>query len=196
MKLIIYDTEFTAWEGSMQRGWSEPWEAKELIQFAGHLVEFKDNQIISLAEFDEFVKPIKNPLLSDYIQELTGISQQNVDSGLSPKTFFEELFQFTEQGAIPMTSWGNDLFVLEETAEINELSADWIQSFDLRPLFDHFKINTRTSSGNLYKEFGLNLQIHEHNAFDDVRSLSASLDALNEKQPQDVSRLTFNLINR
>ena len=30
--VTIFDTEFTAWEGSQDRNWSEPWEAVELVE--------------------------------------------------------------------------------------------------------------------------------------------------------------------
>ena len=34
MQIIIFDTEFTAWEGSAQRNWSFDWEYREIIQIA------------------------------------------------------------------------------------------------------------------------------------------------------------------
>ena len=31
---VLYDTEYTSWEGSLQRGWSRPDEHRELVQLS------------------------------------------------------------------------------------------------------------------------------------------------------------------
>jgi len=36
----LWDTEFTAWEGSWQRGWSEDWEHREIISIAAIRVKW------------------------------------------------------------------------------------------------------------------------------------------------------------
>lgn len=41
-KIIIFDTEFTAWEGSQDRNWSRPNEFQEIVQIGALLVETKD----------------------------------------------------------------------------------------------------------------------------------------------------------
>ena len=40
-EFVLFDLEFTAWEGSLERGWSEPWEAREIIQIGA--VRVKDD---------------------------------------------------------------------------------------------------------------------------------------------------------
>ncbi len=184
MRLIIYDTEFTAWEGSQHRGWGLPWEARELIQFSASCIQITEQGLSVETGLNHFIKPNKNPKLSDYIQDLTGISQTDVDNGLAPKDFFQQLASFTENGQIAMASWGNDLHVLQETATLNQLSPDWIQSYDLIKVFEPFGVNTNVSSGELFQQFNLALEVHEHNALDDTRSLVASLNALHQQAPK------------
>lgn len=186
MHLIIYDTEFTAWEGSQHRNWGLEWEARELIQFSASCVQITEHSLTLTSRFDHFVQPQKNPQLSPYIQQLTGITQPDVDQGLLPKTFFQALSEFSHHGQIPMTSWGNDWHVLHETATLNQLSADWIQSYNLIELFQAFGINTTVTSGELFRQFDLPLHLEEHNAFDDTRSLVESLIALHKQTPKAV----------
>ena len=51
MQIVIFDTELTPWEVSMQRQWSLDWDHREVIQI------------------------VVNSTLSDYIIQLTGIEQ-------------------------------------------------------------------------------------------------------------------------
>lgn len=186
MKIIIYDTEFTAWQGSAQRNWQGPNEFKELIQVSAVKIQLSNNEILLEDELHEFVKPKINPQLSTYIQELTLISQHEVDAGLSASDFFANLQQFCDGGQTPIYSWGNDYHVLQETATINQVDIGWVNSFNLAPLFHANGVPQDTTSGCLFKHFNLDLEVHEHNAKDDVRSLLASLQYFYQQQPQTV----------
>ena len=77
-KFILFDTEYTAWPGSVERMWSGPNEYREIIQVGGILVSRE-----SMEETDHFtyyVRPVKNPQLSQYFIELTKITQHDVDT--------------------------------------------------------------------------------------------------------------------
>jgi len=59
---IIYDTEYTSWEGAHARGWDGPGEEKELVQIGAIRVQnFKEVDALLL-----YVQPRINPDLSDY----------------------------------------------------------------------------------------------------------------------------------
>ncbi|MFL2783003.1 MAG: exonuclease domain-containing protein [Rhodospirillales bacterium] len=79
---VVYDLECTAWPGSSENGWSKINEYREIIQIGAVKFDISAN----LAEIDScviHVKPKINPILSDYIINLTGISQKTIeDSGL------------------------------------------------------------------------------------------------------------------
>jgi putative MATE family efflux protein len=93
---VIYDLEVTSWEGALARDWSGPGEFPEIIQVgaikltgaAGHA---------ELASFSCLVRPTKNPLLSGYITELTGITQADVETKGVP--FVEALSGFARFAA-------------------------------------------------------------------------------------------------
>ena len=77
--IVIFDLEFTAWEGSLERGWSEPWEAREIIQIGAVRVK-DDAKLTEVGRLVMLVTPTKNPQLSDYIIALTGIDQDAIDT--------------------------------------------------------------------------------------------------------------------
>lgn len=76
-RIAVFDLEYTAWEGSMQRHWSEPWEEREVVQIgAVKLDEIDGLQEITTLEL--LVIPRINPELSDYFVDLTGITRERV----------------------------------------------------------------------------------------------------------------------
>jgi len=189
MQIILYDTEFTAWEGSQERNWSLHWEYKEIIQFSAKKLHLTALNFDLIDEFHTFVKPIKNVQLSNYIMELTKINQDQIEQGLSAQQLFAEIHQFSENFEVPMYSWGNDLHVLEETAHIHNICLKHLNSCDLRPIFEQFSINTNVSSGQLFKNFDIDLSIQEHNALDDTLSLYESLKQLHKQNPKKLVTL-------
>ncbi len=90
---IIFDTEYTSWEGAMASDWSEPWQEKEIIQIAA--IKIKNDKVID--SFDCLVRPVKNPLLSEYIIELTGITNEDIQAnGLSFKQAYGNFIEFAK----------------------------------------------------------------------------------------------------
>lgn len=76
---VVYDLEVTSWEGAMQRGWGGPGEFPEIIQIGA----VKLSRAEGHAELDSlklYVRPVRNPVLSDYIVDLTGITQADIDT--------------------------------------------------------------------------------------------------------------------
>ncbi len=178
--LVIYDTEFTAWPGSNERGWSRPWENRELIQLAAIKVEVSVSGVKTIASFNELVKPVKNPLLSEYIVNLTGISQTMVDNlGVDFASALQLFKQFAEDGSIPCFAWGKDIDVVIENCQLFGLP---MPSFsggfgNLHSLARRQNLSgAGTCSGELAGHLGLELQGKNHNALFDVRSIVLALN--------------------
>lgn len=74
--LVIFDLELTAWPGSMARNWSGPGEYPEIIQIGAVRL---DGNLCETGALDVVVKPRLNPILSDFITDLTGITQERID---------------------------------------------------------------------------------------------------------------------
>jgi inhibitor of KinA sporulation pathway (predicted exonuclease) len=75
---VVFDLEFTAWEGSRQRRWSLPGERTEVVQIGA--VKLDAETLRVLDEFEILVQPRLNPRLSDYLITLTGISNEALAS--------------------------------------------------------------------------------------------------------------------
>jgi inhibitor of KinA sporulation pathway (predicted exonuclease) len=73
---IVLDLEFTAWEGSRARRWSLPGERTETVQIGA--VKLDAESLRTLDEFQVLVRPRLNPVLSDYLIALTGITDEAV----------------------------------------------------------------------------------------------------------------------
>ena len=98
------DTEYTSWEGSFERDWSDPGEFKEIVQFAAF--SYSKNNESKL--FDFYIKPKLNPELSSYFKKLTGISQEVVNNSRSNlRTIVDFLSKLQHSHTI--VSWGPDL---------------------------------------------------------------------------------------
>ena len=192
--VIFYDTEYTAWEGSQQRRWSEPWEHRELIQIAAIKVDIQRG-FMEQAAFDRFVKPQHNPILSDYISNLTGIHQASIDAhGVPFADAWADFYQFCERGRYPLFSWGDDPGVLLENCGLNSIdfSAFSLEYHDIRTVFEQAGIDTRQySSGTVHRALEIAFALPGHNALHDVRSLLVTMAELSHRKclPENWFRL-------
>jgi inhibitor of KinA sporulation pathway (predicted exonuclease) len=180
LKIVIFDTEYTAWEGSHQRNWSEPWEHREIIQIAAAHV-FISKNVSVLSEFNVLVKPEINKNLSKYITQLTGIEQSDIDR--EGVTFSDAIQAFKNFcGDVKnIYCWGNDETVLRENYDILKISFDHYFDgfFDIRHVFQASNIDTsKCESGSVYKSVNLLLQKKQHYALHDVYSMSETLKFL------------------
>lgn len=116
-QVVIVDLEYTAWEGSLARGWSEPYEHREVIQIGAVRLDAKTFTV--LGSFDVLVRPKQNPTLSDYIVRLTRITDAMLhDHGVA---FPEALARFVAFSGldIPLLANGSDGAVLRENCAIH-----------------------------------------------------------------------------
>jgi inhibitor of KinA sporulation pathway (predicted exonuclease) len=74
--VVVFDLEFTAWEGSRTRRWSEPGERTEVVQIGA--VKLDASTLDTRDEFEILVQPRLNPVLSDYLVALTGIGNDRL----------------------------------------------------------------------------------------------------------------------
>lgn len=179
--IILFDFEYTAWEGSKARNWSEPWEHREIIQIAAIRVTL-DQYFTETDAFDCLVLPKKNPRLSSYITSLTGIEQSAVDArgGAFPDAF-AAFYAFCDHGHTPLYCYGDDLSVLRENCAIHNMNLPKFPAgmHDIRQLFEHAGVNTRPyTSGTIYQAVGAKFDALAHNALNDVRSLAVTLRRL------------------
>lgn len=189
--LIIYDTEFTAWPGSKQRQWSGEGEAREIIQLAAIKVTIDNQQLKTVASLNVLVKPLQNPQLSDYIQQLTGIQQSVLDDhGVDFVSCAELFYEFTENASLPCFSWGPDQQVLMENFRINHLTWDHQKPHfvDLKSQLLTLNLDFKDCiSGELAAFVGKPLSGHKHNALFDVKNILVLLQTLLNDKRLDIA---------
>lgn len=181
---IIFDTEYTAWEGSLENNWSRPGEQKEIIQIAALKVEVKKNSILEKDFINIYVKPQINPELSPYIKNLTGISQRDIDEqGVDLIKAIELMNRFSENAAINSYSWGPDFEIISQNVFVLGLDPKKVglvgQFTDLRDVFASHDSKYRTiCSGQLHEVFGVTLSSQAHNAIHDVKSIYVAFNQI------------------
>lgn len=172
-EFIIFDTEYTTWEGAMERGWNGENEFKEIVQIGAiRVVDLKEVDTLLI-----YVKPIKNPELSDYFKLLTKITQAEVDTkGVSLTQAFKQLSNWAEN--TPLYSYGHDGVVMKSNADL--INTPFLfqsdQFNDVRNIFIEAGVDTsKYMSGTIPKAFGLIPPPDSHDALNDARSILMAL---------------------
>ena len=184
---IIFDTEFTAWEGSQERKWSGENEFRELVQISAIRVKKKGNTIAITKKLNLYILPQINPILSEYFTNLTGITQETLYKEAKPFKLAMKLFYMfcknKDGEKYNMYSMGNDYDVIKENLKLNSINRKsrfykWEKCFyDIQPFFSKIVNTKEYSSGTLYKAFDIvpRSDVDIHNASWDCLSLFLSL---------------------
>lgn len=179
IEFVVLDTEFTAWEGSMQRQWSEPWEHREIIQIAAVKVQANSTDVRITETFNELVLPVINSKLSDYVVALTGIEQHTLDDlAVDFPSSLHQFWQFCYEGTLPVVSWGSDALVLQENCRLQSVSMPTFAGgfHDLKAALRAQQVKVENvNSGKLASHLGIDLKGKEHNALHDVRSIVSAI---------------------
>lgn len=119
--VVVFDLEWTAWEGSRERGWSGPNEEREIIEIGAVKLDGADG-LREIMEFDILVRPRRNPIVSDYFTNLTGITQTLIDNEALPFREAIVLFEgFAGYTDAPILSFSQDAEVLRHNCALNDL---------------------------------------------------------------------------
>ena len=116
--VVVLDMEWTAWEGSSARHWGAPGEYREIVQIGAVKLD-GGNALGERESFDLLVRPRRNPVLSDYFIDLTGIVQARLDAeGVDFARAFEQFSAFLGPRPGLLLSAGYDGWVLEENCRL------------------------------------------------------------------------------
>jgi inhibitor of KinA sporulation pathway (predicted exonuclease) len=175
--LVVWDTEFTAWPGSQERGWTGPGEHRELVQIGAVALaataEFKE-----IATFERVIQPTINPRLSPYFMELTGISQERVDcDGIPFPAALEAFADFVNRWSGGIVSFGRDDLVLDENCALHGVALTVMRGRfqDLRPALEAAIGRKGMMSSELPRFVGLPVPEQAHDALADARAIGSVL---------------------
>ena len=180
---ILYDMEYTAWKGSRKRNWGHNWEEREIIQISAFKIqkEKAEKSFTIKDTFNVYIKPTKNPILSNYITNLTGITNKiikkhaiNIKDGLL--RFYD--FCSSDKGLYHMYSYGNDYKVIKENLILNKIHKNsklykmGNKMHDIKRILKKHGVDTdKYSSGEVYKHFNIKVKNpNVHNSFWDIKS--------------------------
>ncbi|MEE6207446.1 MAG: exonuclease domain-containing protein [Alphaproteobacteria bacterium] len=189
MSFVIFDTEYTTWKGCIEHGWLGN-QKKEIVQIAA--LKVSDNLDV-IDTFNILCKPIVNPILSEYFENLTGITNEMVaKDGVSFLSAYERFVDFIDGNICFSHGWGGDYFsksdglIIDENLRINNIKP--IKTNEYRniaaifmELYAKHNIDIKKqSSGQIVNLLNIkdkisSLGLDEHNAFFDVYSVLEGL---------------------
>lgn len=189
---IIFDCEMTAWKDSLKYNWNRDFEEPELINCCAYKIENLNHDLKIIESFNYYIKPKINPILSEYIINLTNITQDNIDIlGLDFIDFIEKFYKFSKyinKNYIDLNlySYGQDYTEIERNLKLNHIKKnskyyEWKKYFfDIRPIFQNFNIDTnKYSSGTIYNiiknKINIKKKIETHKSDFDVYSMFITL---------------------
>ena len=176
--LVIFDLEFTAWPDSMAGHWLAPGQFKEVVQIGA--VRLETESLAVTASFDCLVKPRINPVLSDYFQRLTGITNARLaKEGEDFETAYRRFIAFA--GDCPIAAFGHDEWVLDDNVRLYGLKNPPARPpfLELRGWFDRHGINPKgLHSCDIGPLLGVPFEGQMHDALCDARSIAAGMAVL------------------
>lgn len=174
-EVILLDTEFTAWAGSMERRWSGPGEHKEIVQIGA--VALDAASLREVGAFEILVRPVKNPFLSDYLVGLTRIANDRLArDGVDFAAALPRFLAFV--AGRPLYSYGRDDRIIAANAMLLGHADLWPghTAIDLKDWL--LRVGVRLAgihSGELAAHVGSKSQGLAHDALVDARSLAEAV---------------------
>jgi len=174
---VVFDLEFTAWEDSMATNWLRPGAFQEIVQIGAVKV---DGNFNACESFDILVRPRLNPVLSPYLERLTGITNEALDAkGVDFSEAYRAFLAFGE--GLPIVAFGRDDLVLIDNFRLYGIS-------DAPPLPPYFNVKAwmeqlGTDTRGLHAcdvgpSAGVSFSGQRHNGLDDALSVAAGVAAL------------------
>ena len=183
-RIVVFDIEWTSWQGFQKSGWKQPGRYCEIIQI-GAVALAADLGFLEIDSFQTLVQPKKNPVLSDFIVNLTGITQVMVDTnGIGFPEALTAFMDFAGSEPVQFVSFGGD----EKFIEINcgyyglPMPLEFANCVDIRKEFLNLNIiGEDWISSDLPNRLGLPPVGEAHNALADSRAISAALRYVGDK---------------
>lgn len=174
--VVVYDLEYTAWEGSHARGWDGPGEHRELVQIGAVRVH-PTAGFTESAAFSLLVRPRINPRLSGYFTRLTGITQAAVDAdGVDVAMALWRFAGFLEGAALALAN-GIDHDVLVENGRLRGMPLPFPEDLfvNVAPLLRAAAGVEGVSSGTLHRHFPGVPALPAHDGLADARMVAMAV---------------------
>ena len=181
--IVVYDLEYTAWEGSHENQWSRPNEHREVIEIGA--IQCRASDFSELAEFSCIVKPAINPILSDYITNLTGITNVHLaEDGIPFDLALKRFLDFSLPAPLIVSNGPDGDVILENYTLLSIVVPDDAKKFrNIRETIRAAATLTgEITSYRLPSRLGLELKDDQpHRALSDARSVRMALAHLRQR---------------
>jgi inhibitor of KinA sporulation pathway (predicted exonuclease) len=173
---IVFDLEFTAWEGSLGRGWDRSFEFKEVVQIGA--VKLDARSLETVGEFEMLVRPRVNPRLSEYFTALTGIDNAGIARcGVDFAVAYRAFLEFAGQSRT--WAFGRDDLVFADNLRLYGLAMPVLAYANVVPWFASHGVDLRGKHAcDVAREAGAAFEGRDHDALSDARSVATGLVAV------------------
>lgn len=182
--IIVFDTEYTSWEGVLERNWSGTNEYREIVEIGAVRVDTATSAFTELDSLLLYVKPVKNPALSEYFINLTNITQETVDSkGMSLQDAVKKFYEWSAGDFC--YSWGLDGKEIEDncTLVVIEFPFQSGRFRDVREIFSARGISVKDyMSSTIVEAFGEKKRRCGHDGLEDARTIVDGFRLLADKE--------------
>lgn len=175
-EIIIWDTEYTSWPGCQENGWeNEKGQYREIIQVGA--LKFDTDTLEVLDSFERVIRPEINPELSNYIKDLTGLSQESIDRADSFESVLKTFVEWSE--GLILYSYGNDLDVVQRNVELydSDLAFEKGRFKDMKEVFRREGLPVDGwNSGDIAHYFDPKKELlPQHDAYNDARNMAEAV---------------------
>lgn len=182
-KIIIWDTEYTSWPGCQENGWdNEKGQYREIIQIGA--IRFDTDKLEIMDSFDRAVRPQINPELSDYIKDLTGLSNQRINNADGFESVLKEFIEWSQD--FSLYSYANDMGVVQRNIELykSDLDPKKARFKDIRKVFRSNDVPVdELNSGNIANYFDPDKELlRQHDAYNDARNMAEAVKMMIREQ--------------
>ena len=180
-EFIVFDLEWTAWEGSKARNWTGPGEYREIYDIGAVHVSGADYEV--LAKFRQLVALEIVPELPAFSIELTGITPQEIaKEGIPFQEAIQQFAAFTK--GLQCYCWGHDGDILAENCQLKSIENPFTPSrfINMREVFKAQGVPADDYHSSTIVEYFGKQNVHTaHQGLDDALNIVEALRLLKVK---------------
>jgi inhibitor of KinA sporulation pathway (predicted exonuclease) len=174
---VVFDLEFTAWAGSMESRWTRDGEHTEIVQIGA--VKLDAETLGVTDEFESLVRPRVNPVLSQYLTGLTGITNEMIHArAVDFITAYRAFLDFV--GPWPTWAFGRDDRIFADNLKLYAWDSLGVPPYtNAIPWFAAHGVDLKGKHAcDVAEAAGAVFTGRKHDALADARGVAAGLKAV------------------
>lgn len=177
-RLLIVDLEATCWENKGL------FKEMETIEIGALMVDLTDRD--NVREYDAFIRPVRNPILSDFCKNLTSIKQEDVDRAETfPVAFLKFLEWAGDMDQYTFASWSEyDKWQFQNDCTYHRIEYPFPTHFDIKKFFSKAHRNQRYGLSRAVRLSALEFDGIHHRGIDDARNIWRVLKKILDENEQ------------